>query len=557
MEFGMLCHLWRISKLKNMKFIIAFVACFATLGLYAETIDLASKISGVTVYPSGATISRTASTQITKGNKTLRFYGISNSIDPNSIQLEAKGDYIVQSIAYRYDYLKPIEESKEVKKLQDSLQWLADKKDLMTAEKYAYEQELSFIISNKTVGNQQQLSQSEEFDKLAEIIRKRILEIKRILFDYGIKERKINARYYAIQAQINEIRGNSPQPQGIIEVQLLAEENISGSFKITYMVRNAGWRPVYDLKFNELDQPIAAKYNAYVHQSTGVEWTNVNLLLSTTNPSQDNTKPQLHPWQLYYKEPIQYTTRNVAIMEAYEYKEEADGTSITDSARMPDNKPAMNAAEFTAIMESVLAMDFEVNLPYTIGSDGKERVINLRKIEIPATYTYYAAPKLVQEAFLVANLTDWVNMQLLPGEANIFMGDSYMGKSYLNPGIGSDTIAVAFGRDKMVQINRQLLSRECKKSRIAGKQRHNLSFEITVRNLHKTEITLVIDDQIPISSIEEIEVELNEKSGADYIAKTGLLTWELKIKPGATEQKKFSFEVRHPRNKVVYPLNYL
>lgn len=521
----------------------------------AETKNIASEIKHVTVYPSGATISRETKVSIPQGNSSLRFYGISTTLDPNSIQLEANGDYIVQSIGYKYDYITPVKEPKIIKQLNDSLVILRDKITQLDGESYAYNQELQFIINNKTVGNQQTTSQSEEFEKISGIIRTRILTIKEVLFEISLKQRAINESIRRINYKISEIRGNSPKPQGIIEVQILAERPISGDFKLVYFVRNAGWRPVYDLKFTEVSEPVSAKYNAYVKQSTGVAWEDVKLTLSTSNPAQSNVKPVLHPWYLYFKNPRNYGLKNKAILDGYKYEERFDEESVlsADSVRFK----AKTAANFTATIESVLALDFEVNLPYQIPSDGQERVINLKKMEIPSTYTYYTAPKIEKEAFLVANMTEWANMQLLPGAANIFMGNTFMGASYLNPGIGSDTLEIAFGRDKMVQVDRQLLSRECKKSRLAGKQRHNLVYEITVRNLHKSEIELIIQDQIPVSNIKEIEIELQSKDGATHEEKTGLLTWEVNLEPGKSLKKKFSFQVKHPRDKVVYPLNYM
>lgn len=539
--------------MKNIALVV--LTTFLSLGLLkAETKNVDSKIKHVTVYPSGATINREAITNISNGTSTLRFYGISPSINPNSIQIEAKGDYIVQSISYKYDYLSPFSEPKIVRKLRDSIVVLNDKRTVLSNESYVYNQEIAFILGNKTIGNQQIISQSEEFQKMAGIIRTRLLELKKMLFDITLKERELNKSINRINAKITEIRGSSPKPQGIIEIQLMAEENISGAFKLSYLVNNAAWRPVYDLKFEDIDQPIAAKYNAYVQQSTGVAWNDVKLTLSTSSPQQNNTKPVMHPWYLYFKNPVDYRVKNTMILDSYSYEERKEEDKVDSIDLLEKSK---SSADFTASIESVLALDFEVNLPYQIPSDGKERIINLKKIDIPASYTYYTAPKLEQEAFLVANMTEWANLQLLPGAANIFMGNTYMGASYLNPGIGSDTIQMAFGRDKMVQVSRQLLSRECKKSKLAGKQRHNLVYEITVRNLHKSEIELVIEDQIPVSNLEEIEIELTAKDGADLVEKTGILTWEEKVQSGGVTKRKFSFEVKHPRNKVVYPLNYM
>lgn len=527
--------------------------CLAALAITIASFgkDVSSKISHVTVYPKGATVVRDASTSLSKGQNTLRFYGISNSINTSSIQLEAKGDYIVQSIAYRYDFLKPVVANPKIKVLEDSVKIIGNKRGENNAVKAAYEEEMAFIQANRTIGNQQVASQASEFEKMAQIIRTRVKEIRLALHKHNLIEYAYVADINRINRQIQELRGFSPQRTGIIEIKLIAEKAISGTFNLSYFVNNAGWRPTYDLRFTEVDQPIQMKYNALVQQNTGIEWKSAKLTLSTSTPHMSNALPVLHPWQLYYKQPANYSLKNTTVLESYSYEEKKQKADFGGSGL----RNAQLSGNFTTVSESMVAIDFDIDLPYTIESDGKDNLINLKKENIDASYNYYAAPKIEKEAFLVAHVTDWYKLNLLPGTSNLFIGNRFMGQSYLNPAITNDTLDIGFGRDKMVQIQRTLINRECKKGMVAGKQRHLLEYEIAVRNLHRQAIDITIEDQIPISSIKEIEVEMKEKSGADYDEKTGLLTWELNIPSGESEKKEFGFTVKHPRNKVVYPLN--
>lgn len=532
------------------RFALSLSIMLISLSLVAK--DVESKITSVVVYPSGATVERKASTSLKAGANTLRFLGISNTINQKSIQLEAQGDYIIQSISYRYEYLEPLIPNPAIRMLQDSVQWLTDKRGEHQAIKYAYDVELKFLNNNSNLQVRQDQTQSSELEKIADILRNRILEIKLKLHTLSLKDRKLNETIQRINLQVNELRGFSPERTGIVEIKLIAEKPIKGDFKLSYLVANAGWRPSYDLKFTEINEPIQLKYNAWVQQSTGIDWKNARLTLSTSTPKLSNSLPVLHPWQLFYKEPVQYSYKNQAVLESYSYTESKNGVRFKED---DSEKPALTAGDFTAMMETMVSMDFEIDLPYTIESDGKENLINLRKEKIDAEFNYYAAPKIENEAFLVANITDWYKLNLLPGPGNMFIGNTFMGQSYINPGIANDTLKLGFGRDKMVQIERKLLNRVCKKGFVAGKQKHELDYEIAIRNLHKDAINITIEDQIPISSIEEIEVELQSKSGAEYNEKTGSLTWDLKLESGKADKKTFSFTVKHPRSKVVYPLN--
>lgn len=519
--------------------------------------DVDSKITSVTVYPSGATVERSATASLAKGTNTLRFVGVSNTLNQKSIQLEAAGDYIVQSISYRYDFLKPVVPNPKIKILQDSVLWLNDELGKFRAMRESHNAEIQFLTSNSSLHVKPEGSQSVELEKIADILRVRLPEIKLKLHKLGIDERNMNQRIQRINRQINELRGFSPERTGIIELKLIAEKPIKGAFKLTYFVSHAGWRPSYDLKFTEVDQPIEMKFNAWVQQNTGIDWKDAKLTLSTSTPKLSNAFPKLHPWSLYFKEPQNYSLKNTRIMESYSYSERSANINVSGnwSEDAEESAPAFTGSDFTAMMQTMISTDFEIDLPYTIESDGKENLINLRKEEIPAEFNYYAAPKVEQEAFLVAGITDWYKLDLLPGPTNMFIGNTYMGQGYINPGISSDTLELAFGRDKMVKVERKLLSRSCDKGFMVGKQKHKLEYVIAIRNMHKDVINIKLEDQVPISTIEEIEVEVLSKSGAKHDKDTGLLTWELNLEPGKAEKKKFSFSVKHPRNKVVYPLN--
>jgi uncharacterized protein (TIGR02231 family) len=215
------------------------------------------------------------------------------------------------------------------------------------------------------------------------------------------------------------------------------------------------------------------------------------------------------------------------------------------------------ADSYTTAIQTMLSVDFVVDLPYNIPSDGQVRAITLRTFGLKADFVYYAAPKVDADAFLIAYISDWAKEQLLPGPSNIFMGDAYMGASFLQPGYGRDTLEIAFGRDKMVQLKREMLQGETKKSVLSGKRRHEFAFETTVRNLHKSEIKLVLEDQIPIPQFgTDIEVIAGNLGGATHNIKSGLLTWELTMPANAVEVRKFSFEIRHNAKEIVEPLPY-
>lgn len=533
-------------------FLSLILCCLLTTSALAT--DVPSEIKEVHVYPSGASIFRETTVILQKGQNTIRFYGISPSIDPNTIQLDADQKIGIQSISYQYDYLKPVKPSQEISALQDTINAMEQRRNRINALQRVYTAEKQFLTNNAQLGNQQVSSQAEEYDKMAGVLRKRLREIELGMFRLEQQKGEIYQQIQRRQEQIAELQGMSPDKTGIIELQLLANAAQNAKIELRYFVRNAGWRPIYEMRFSDVNSPIAIQYNAMVQQHTGIEWKDVKLVLSTSTPSVGSAPPTLHPWRLYYKSPRNYSNANQAILNSYSYEEKAKETSIR-GGRTDGNTTLVEDDVEAEVFENMVALEFQVPQSYSIASNQKDHLIKLKERDVDATFNYLAIPKLETEAFLVANITDWYKLNLLPGASNMFIGNTYVGQSYINPEMSNDTLAIGFGRDKMVQIQRQLLSRECKKGFIAGKQKHELQFEIVVRNLHKQKISLTILDQIPTSSIEEIEVEAQNISGAKREPTTGQLTWEEEVDAGATAKFTFSFTVKHPRNKVVYPLN--
>jgi len=121
-----------------------------------------------------------------------------------------------------------------------------------------------------------------------------------------------------------------------------------------------------------------------------------------------------------------------------------------------------NMDDYTTIEEQELNVSFDIDIPYDILSNGKAHSVALKDLKLPATYKYYAVPKVEKEAFLLAELNDYSKYNLLPGEANIIFEGMYVGKTMINPNQTQDTLNLSMGRDKKISIKREkwLINRE-------------------------------------------------------------------------------------------------
>jgi hypothetical protein len=186
-------------------------------------------------------------------------------------------------------------------------------------------------------------------------------------------------------------------------------------------------------------------------------------------------------------------------------------------------------------------VEFEIDNPYSIPSDGKQYTVEINKLELPATYEYTVAPKLSTDVFLSAQLTDWNKYNFLSGEANLFFEGTYIGKSLLNTNSTSDTLNISLGTDKDILVNRTLSKDLTQKQSLGSNIKVTRDWLITIKNRKNQQINLAVEDQVPVSLNSAIEIETQELSGGKTDPLTGKITWKLILNPA--DDKKIGIKI--------------
>jgi uncharacterized protein (TIGR02231 family) len=201
-----------------------------------------------------------------------------------------------------------------------------------------------------------------------------------------------------------------------------------------------------------------------------------------------------------------------------------------------------------------LNINYEIDLPYDIASDGQLNSINIKEQLIDCVLKNYAVPRVDKEAYLLAEVADWQNLDLLPGDANIIMDDTYLGKSNIDPNTTADTLNLSLGRDKRVAIKRSLLKEQSSLKTFGKDAKQVFTYEIVIKNNKVTDVNLLLKDQFPLSIIKEVEVKLEDDGNAMVNTETGVLTWKLDLKPGESKKVRFSYSVKYPKDKKIVNL---
>jgi hypothetical protein len=203
-------------------------------------------------------------------------------------------------------------------------------------------------------------------------------------------------------------------------------------------------------------------------------------------------------------------------------------------------------------IERQTAFDFEIDIPFTINADGRSYTIDILNYDLPAIYQYYAIPKIEKNAYLMAYILDWEQFNLLEGEANVFFEDAYIGKTLIDVRFATDTLSISLGKDKGIQISREMVKSEGSKRMLGSKKEETRIWKNTVKNNKKHTINMLLLDQVPVSTNTDIEVGIPEMSNAKHESNKGEIRWEFELSPGESKQFNLQYTVKYPRNRNLY-----
>ncbi len=506
-----------------------------------------SDIKEVKLYQTGAMVSRTGKAQVNSGLQEVVFDGLSPYINPESITLKGFGDAIILNVSFQQNYLMDRKKSKEVTSLEDLLDSMTFKSQQIL-NRISTLNELQIVLqANKSIGGATNGVLADELELVIEYYNKKSNAIKDDILENNLKSKKLNEQIEKIKQQLSQLNIKKNQPVGNIIVSIDAKTKGNVNFDLSYVIgSNASWYSFYDLRAKDINSPIELVCKAKVNQNTGEDWKNVKLKLNTGNPSEGVIKPELYPWYL-----------NLFVDRPILYRDATMSVPMMNGAAMDSNKE-MKAAKMESVQVQVnqnqLSSDFEIMNPYSIPSDGKEYQVDIQKYELKANYIYEATPKLDADAFLTAKITNWEDLSLTAGSANVYFDGAYVGATYFNPSQTGDTLTVSLGRDKKITIKREKL-KDLSGSKLFGSNRErSFTYAISVKNGKTAPLNITILDQVPVSNAKEIEVKMGDNSGADYNSETGIVKWNLIIQPSETQKKNLSFSVKYPKDKQVVGL---
>lgn len=559
--------------------LISGAVLFCTLSKAQDTARIDATINNATVYFGyGAELTHSSKVKVDAATKIIVINQLSTSIDINSLQISVPEDVALLSQHYKifYPVPVPIAKTREAEKMEDSI--LVLQKEISRIDNLiVIDQEIltktGLLIENSVNNSGNKTITSDELLKLLEYYNAKIEKSKTNIYNNRQTIALQNLKIADIRKRIALITAITPikqKPYGQVFLQVMCRRTGEIPIDLSYYTTNAGWTAVYDVRVNSKTNKVKLVYKASLTQTSGVDWKKTKLTLSTGTPNFGVSAPVLTPWYLQLYVPGLYTdlqrraaagnaTRNmvqsfdndkalseVVVVSGYgEYKQEKVADQNVDPSTLQ---------QYTTLNEGQLNTNFEIDLPYDIESDGQLHNVTIKDQEITCVLKNYAVPRIDKDAYLLAEVADWQNLDLLPGDANIIMDDTYIGKSVIDPNTTADTLNLSLGRDKRIAVKRSVV-KELSSIKTTGKEsKQTFTYEVIVKNNKLTDVNLLLKDQYPLSTIKEVEVKLEEDGAAMVNAETGVLTWKVELKPGESKKVRFTYSVKYPKDKKIVNL---
>lgn len=317
--------------MKPMKSALWIYLCLCAATLMGQT-KVKTTAEKVTLFINGAQVTRTKQVDIPAGTSTLIFTGLSPYMDAQSIQVSAKGKLTVTAVNQQYNYTDSASVSQKQQSLQEELKKTEKQEKQQKAELGLINAEYDMLKTNCSVNNKNTAASLVTIKEVNQYYSAQLKALKSKELAINEKIEELARKQEQLNAEIAQLSGKSLTPMNEIAVNVNAPAACKATFTLSYYVKNAGWFPSYDVRSGSLSEPISIVYKANIFQNTKEDWKNVELSLSSSNPTTGNVAPKLATYWLDYG------------LSAPQYELNQNGNSVSGTVLDNNREPIIGAS---------------------------------------------------------------------------------------------------------------------------------------------------------------------------------------------------------------------
>lgn len=527
---------------------------------WAADVDATSAIDTVTVYPDGATVTRVIAIDLASGDSTLVAKDFPLALDPSSLRVEgeAGAKLTIGTIDARPPRAAPPvnlpELDKRIEALKDERADLQGAIDAAAARR-KFAQRFA-DASPAGLGEKGEARPITEWRAAFTAVAEEVAAAETAIRDAARKQREIDRHI----AQFEADRSAKPPSKLEVRIDVASAAATKATLRVTYAVRNARWLPLYDARLDtgarDRKPQLELVRRAEVTQSTGEDWSNVTLGVSTVRIARGGSAPELGSLVAQYpqvpKPRALGSVADTSMPAPAQMQRKMQSLAVpTEQADMPARADEQQAVAEIGDFQATFRIPGRVSLGAAEGA----KSLRIASMNVPADLAVRAAPVLDPTAFLEASFKQTDDTTLLPGKVAIYRDGVFVGRGKLSASAKDDIVRLGFGADDKVKIERAVLKRNEGSAGLllTTSKTDERAFKTTVRNGHDFPIHVAIEDQLPVSENEEIVVEMlpatTPPTAKDIRDKRGVLEWSFDAKPGEVKDISFAWRVRWPKDK--------
>lgn len=506
----------------------------------------------VTVYPKGAVLEHRVSLTLKKGIQTVTLRGLATDTDAAGMMFEIDNYVSVLSHKYMRDY-KPGSKPRPDATTDEKVAQLEKNKAKLSKEIASLQHQVQ--IENKSIEMilskpQTSVEASTNVNALSGYValyKDQAYKSHAKILQLNEKQETLNDSIAKINKKITELREGDKwkfeydtlRTMGNLELQLYAPQEVTAQLDFSYYSPNAEWKASYDILAENIEKPLKVKYKANIRQATGIDWSNVKISVSTSQPNRSNNQPMLSAWYLdVYKD--------------YQVSSEGIYNSVGSMNSIPSFGVSTERTEINILEQNGINISFDADMSYSIPCDNNIQIVMLKTLDVDCIYKYYTVPKLDKSVFLLAEINDFEQYYFLPGEAQVFFGGTNTGKTLLDPFTTFGSINLSLGRDENVVVKREKFKVDEKKNVLEGSRTDEYKYKIIIKNNKAKDVFIIIKDQYPLTTNDKIKISDQVHSdGGTLNPGNGVVTWVETIGKMQSKEVTISYKVTRPKNMVI------
>jgi uncharacterized protein (TIGR02231 family) len=409
-----------------------------------------------------------------------------------------------------------------------------------------------------------------EYGQVVDFIGEALRKIAKARRELDVKQRELQPELAARQRKLDELRQRAQLEQRTIIVTLKAPAAVKATLQVAYLLPGAAWEPVHELRASPDGKSVKLYSFAVIRQTTGEDWTDAAVALSTQNTGATMHLPELQALTVGSGKSL---ARVVGLKQ--ESFEQAKGNfksqfHLYNKFANPQDQQMLvldNEAATVQLGELMLSVfqklqqrgttaHFAAAATQIIRTDGNPVRVQIGAVELAGQQRILAAPEASLNAARTLDLVNTGNQPLLPGKVSLFLEGSFLGTTETEFVAQGEPFAMFLGVVDRVKLSRTLDARHSSHFSDGKRTRLQVTYLATVENLSDREIALQFTDRVPVSESEEVRVRNVRVLPDCRPDEKGLLKWDVVLGGKQTREFRIEYTLEYPSdlpNRAVQP----